>query len=110
MKTFENYVRYREAAVADQNSADSSEAIDILIDLMREVWLEDPNVVLQMLKKLEELSPGKYNQRINDLRKRKSSPFGTGLDKPDDDMDKPHHDIVKPEADRVGDQSEKEEG
>lgn len=110
MKTFPDYVRYREALTADDDQNNGmngdNEIFEILADLMKEVWIDDPNTVLEMLKKLEAISPNKYTYRINELKKRKNSPFGRGLDKPDDNSDKPHHDIIKPEADRVGDPGE----
>lgn len=107
MKTFEDYMRYREAMVADDErnhpTDETDEVIQMLSDLMKEAWLDDPTIVLSALNKLEEARPGKFSQRISEIRKRRNSPFGRGLDKPEDFNDKPHHDVIKPLADRPGD-------
>lgn len=101
MKTFEDYVRFKEALVADgdkSDSVDDQEVFEIIAAIMKDAWLESPELVMKSLKVLEAEKPGKFRSRIEQIENRKKSPFGRGLDKPDF-----HHDISRPIADKVGD-------
>lgn len=105
MKTFKNYLKYREATIADDGSSDRASVDDqkvfeLIASIIKEAWLDNPDVVIDALKVIEAKKPGKYRTRIEEIDKHKKSPYGRGLDKPDE---QPHHDIVRPEADKVGD-------
>jgi hypothetical protein len=103
MKSFKKYVNIREALVADdgngRTSIDDQEIFEILANIMRDAWTENPELVMKCLHVLEQEKPGKFRSRIEEVASRKKSPYGKGLDKPNDF----HHDIIKPEADRTGD-------
>lgn len=114
MKTiasFKDYVQIKEALTADMEgganpSIGDDEVFELLSDLMREVWIDDSNLVMDFLQKLEESNPGKYASKIKQIKNKKSGIYGDGLDKPTDDSDDFHHDVIKPVADRAGDSEE----
>ena len=68
---------------------------------MKDAWLESPDLVIRFLSVLDQEKPGKFRSRIEEISNRKKSPYGRGIDKPDDN----HHDLMKPPADKTGDPS-----
>lgn len=104
-----NYVRFKEALVTDdesRSSVDDQEVFELIASVMKDAWLESPDLVIRCLRLLEEEKPGKFRSRIEEIENRKKSPYGRGIDKPDG----AHHDLMRPTADRVGDPNGNDSG